>query len=72
MDIKEVVFSIHSVKSLGPDRYSRRFFKTSWAKIGPFRTGKMLKQYNVRKLVLLPKEISPSTLANSDQFYAAM
>ena len=70
-DIKEAIFSISNVKSLGRDGYKSGFFKTAWHLIGPLvcvavqdsfkKTGHMPKHISSTKLVILPKISHPQT-----------
>ena len=68
MDIKEVMFLIHPMKSPGPDGYSNSFFKVIWNDIGPkicitvqefLATSEIHRQWNTTKLVFIPKVESP-------------
>ena len=68
MDIKEALFSIPNIKSLGPDGFNSGFFKHTWHKLGPlvcsavrkiFIKGTMPSYLSDTKLVLLPKVSHP-------------
>ncbi|XP_062118568.1 uncharacterized protein LOC133832210 [Humulus lupulus] len=71
-DVKVALFSIHSVKSHGPDGYGAGFFKDLWKDIGKevslavldfFETGKIPKSLNETLLVLIPKVDQPTNAA---------
>ncbi|XP_074288384.1 uncharacterized protein LOC141613546 [Silene latifolia] len=71
-EIKQVVFSIPSTKSSGPDGFSSQFYKDAWDIIGGdvikavqdlFCTGKILKQVNTTKLTLIPKVQNPTSVS---------
>ncbi|XP_074293053.1 uncharacterized protein LOC141619954 [Silene latifolia] len=64
-EIRVVVFSIGSDKSLGPDGFSSAFFKASWDTVGPdyckaiqayFKNGRLSKQANATLITLIPKK----------------
>ena len=67
-DIKNVLFSISTHKSLGPDGYNSGFYKACWKDIGPsicsaikefFFREYLPSFYGQTKLVLLPKVPNP-------------
>lgn len=64
VDVREAMFSIHSQKAPGLDRYSVSFFKHNWEVVGPlitdavlsfFRTSSLLKVWNNTYIFLIPK-----------------
>ena len=66
-DIRDAFLSLPSNKTSGPDGYSAEFFTASWSVIGAeatdavlefFRSGKLLKQWNITSLILIPKIIN--------------
>ena len=70
-EIKEALFSMDGGKSPGPDGYNAAFFKKNWDIIGKevsdgvlefFRNKKMLKQWNVTVLNLIPKVSIPEKI----------
>ena len=67
-EIKNAMFSIPNMKSLGPDGYNSGFYKSSWSIIGPlvcaavkefFETATMPKYFGATKLAILPKVLNP-------------
>ncbi|XP_062112794.1 uncharacterized protein LOC133823954 [Humulus lupulus] len=72
-DVKNAMFSISSIKSLGPDGYGSGFFKVMWEEIGDdisdailgfFHQGSLPKGLNNATLSLIPKDSSYSILMN--------
>jgi hypothetical protein len=70
-EIKNIVFGMQSLKSLGPDGLPPLFYKKYWEVVGIsvikavrdfFISGKMLKEVNYSFIVLIPKIINPSTI----------
>ncbi|XP_062085514.1 uncharacterized protein LOC133791609 [Humulus lupulus] len=69
-DVKVAMFSIHSVKSPGPDGFGSGFFKSMWKDLGDelsnailnfFATGRLRPALNRSIIALIPKVESPST-----------
>ncbi|XP_062103748.1 uncharacterized protein LOC133814854 [Humulus lupulus] len=69
-DVRDALFSIPSVKSLGPDGYGAGFFKGLWSEIGNeiadaildfFKGGLIPNELNKTVISLIPKIDSPST-----------
>ncbi|XP_074277007.1 uncharacterized protein LOC141600662 [Silene latifolia] len=66
LEIKEALFSIPDIKSLGPDGYTSKFFKDALGEIGGdvnavqdfFQHKQLLKQLNATNLTLIPKSIA--------------
>ncbi|KAL0448194.1 UNVERIFIED_CONTAM: LINE-1 reverse transcriptase [Sesamum latifolium] len=72
-EVKMAFFDVEEDKSPGPDGYSSGFFKAAWPIIGEevthailefFLNGKLLKQFNVTLLVLIPKVQAPSRVSD--------
>ncbi|GLT97677.1 hypothetical protein SLE2022_152320 [Rubroshorea leprosula] len=70
-EIKAVVFSSPSNKSLGPDGYTSEFYETSWPVIGDlvvravqefFATGKILRGMISTLITLVPKILNPTRM----------
>jgi hypothetical protein len=70
-EIKEVVFSMQSLKSPGPNGLPPLFYKKYWQIVGSsvikaiqnfFLIGKLLKEINNSFIVLIPKIQNPSTI----------
>ncbi|XP_062103131.1 uncharacterized protein LOC133814152 [Humulus lupulus] len=68
-DVKNAMFSIGSIKSLGPDGYGSGFFKAMWNEIGDdisdailgfFQQGSLPKGLNNALLTLIPKVSNPT------------
>ncbi|XP_062100396.1 uncharacterized protein LOC133806292 [Humulus lupulus] len=68
-DVKNAMFSIGSIKSLGPDGYGSGFFKSMWNEIGDdisaavlgfFQQGILPKGLNNALLSLIPKVANPT------------
>ncbi|XP_074304928.1 uncharacterized protein LOC141639779 [Silene latifolia] len=73
-EVRQVIFSIPSNKSPGPDGFNSQFFKDTWGVIGAdvvavvqgfSSSGKLLKQINNTSLTLIPKVDMPK---NVNQF----
>ncbi|KAL0445474.1 UNVERIFIED_CONTAM: hypothetical protein Slati_1675300 [Sesamum latifolium] len=71
-EIKQAVFDIDEVKTLGPDGYSSGFFKAAWSIVGEevtraimefFVTSRILKQVNSTLISLIPKVNTPTVVA---------
>ena len=69
-EIKEAILGIPSIKSPRPDGFSSSFIKAGWQNVGQllgeaiqefFAIGRMCKQWNSTRLVLIPKVQSPSS-----------
>ena len=72
-EIKAALFDIGDEKAPGPDGYSSCFFKKSWNTTGAdvfvavkefFRSGCILKQINHSTIVLVPKALNASRVAD--------
>lgn len=72
-EIKEVLFSIPSGKSPGPDGFPSDFFKICWDLVGNdicaaiqhfFQTGHLLKEWNATAISLIPKKDNPSCVSD--------
>ncbi|XP_062080593.1 uncharacterized protein LOC133785361 [Humulus lupulus] len=72
-DVKESLFSIHSIKSPDPDGYGSRFFKALWKDIGDeiseailtfFDRGELPHDLNNTIISLIPKVDTPSKAAD--------
>ena len=73
IEIRDAMFSMHSLKSPGPDGLPPLFYKKYWAVVGNsvikavqnfFVSGKMLKEVNNTFIVLIPKVSNPSTITH--------
>ncbi|KAF7115523.1 hypothetical protein RHSIM_RhsimUnG0053200 [Rhododendron simsii] len=71
-EIKEAVFQLGSLKSLGPDGFPGVFYQSYWEVVGDdlcsavkrfFEGGFLLKELNRTNLVLIPKVLAPESLA---------
>ena len=71
LDIKAVMFSLHSNKAPGPDGYTAHFFKETWDITGPlviraikefFISGELLTETNATLIALIPKVPNPSSM----------
>lgn len=69
-DVKQVLWTIHEVKSPGPDGYGSGFFLITWAEVEDdvtatvmkfFMSGKLLQSLSKTNLVLIPKTDVPRT-----------
>lgn len=73
VEIKEAIFDIGDDKAPGPDGFTACFFKKSWSIIGEsvclaikefFESGSLLKEWNATILSLIPKNNTPSVVAD--------
>ncbi|OMO67492.1 reverse transcriptase [Corchorus capsularis] len=70
-EVKQAVFQMGELKSLGPDGFNGQFFQTHWEVVQEdicnmvknfFRSGKILKEINCTEIVLIPKVKSPESV----------